>query len=112
MTSPGNPESEKTRLVPLPRMKTGTPHCLAQARASENSAALAGSQKWRAGPPTLKEMRGARGMFSWMARAMADEKIAIAFFLPSPGAPMDKAALDALKASRPILQVAQDLGLE
>src|SRR5437868_13460809 len=65
-TSPRQPASETSRLLPPPSTKRGS-ECLrawSTAAATSNSDSACAYQ--RAGPPTLKVVKGANGTFSWI----------------------------------------------
>src|SRR5258708_5874487 len=64
-TSPGQPESATTRLLPQPRMKSARFLASANVTASCTSAADLASTKKRAGPPNRNVVNGAMEIFSW-----------------------------------------------
>src|SRR5208282_2572868 len=63
-TSPLNPASETSRLLPPPSTKSGSARSLAQGTASTISSSLAAWTNQRAGPPMPKVVKGASGLFS------------------------------------------------
>src|SRR5579864_565952 len=69
-TSPGQPASETTKLLPPPRTKTSSFCSCAYDRASTISDSLRASAKYLAGPPTCKVVYEARGMFSRICTEM------------------------------------------
>ena len=64
MTTPMYPASETSKFVPLPRIKLGSPCSLANSNACTMSFTDSALTKYRAGPPTLKEVCSLMGIFS------------------------------------------------
>src|SRR5579872_1572466 len=63
-TRPGQPASATSKLLPPPRMNNGRFREREKDSASCTSVALVASTKYLAGPPILKVVSGASGMFS------------------------------------------------
>src|SRR5882757_695141 len=69
ITVPSKPSSATTRLLPPPRIRTGSPAASADRTASTSSSSVSARAKARAGPPSRTVVKSASltGMASWQA---------------------------------------------
>src|ERR1043166_6556380 len=77
-TSPSNPSSEIRRLLPPPRMKSGSERSRAQSIASRNTSISTARTKYRAGPPIPMVVKGASGTFCSMVTVIRGAHVNVA----------------------------------